>query len=201
MKALSDQSLLELIKADNRLAFTVIVNRYWEKLYKHLYYRTKQEEESKDSVQEIFISLWTNRYKVNCDDQGYLSSYLFKSAKYCAIDYFSRPETTIPYTNVLELALEFPSGQHADTEVLVRELEDIIKTEISALPDKLQKPYKMSREEHLSIKEIAFHLSVSEQTVKNNISMVLSKLRSKIKQYNNSDVSICLIIVLASLGR
>ncbi|EDM34197.1 RNA polymerase ECF-type sigma factor [Pedobacter sp. BAL39] len=199
MKELSDERILELIKADNHLAFTVLVDRYWEKLYKHLFYRIKKEEESKDSVQEIFISLWNNRYKLSCDAAGSLSSYLFKSARYCAIDYFSKPETTIPYEQVLDLALEIPAGQPADANVLLNELENIISREISSLPDQLQQPYKMSREEHLSIKEIAFHLSISEQTVKNNITMVLNKLRLKIRQYH-SDTTICLILVLAALA-
>lgn len=199
MKELRDDKILELIKADNHLAFTVLVDRYWEQLYKHLFYRIKKEEEAKDSIQEIFISLWNNRHKITCDSEGSLSSYLFKSAKYRAIDYFSKPETVIPYERVLDLALAIPASLSADTAVLLSELENVIRKEISSLPSQLQEPYKMSREQHLSIKEIAFHLSLSEQTVKNNITLVLNRLRLKIRQYH-SDTTICLILVLAALA-
>ena len=200
MRALSDQRLLEHIRNDNRLAFTELVNRYWEQLYKHLFYKIKQEDQAKDDVQEIFISLWDNRLKVVCDAQMSLSSYLFKAARYRAIDYFSRPHTAIPFEDVLETALQLPSDHSADSVVLLKELEEVIDKELAGLPERLQQPYRLSREQHLSIKEIAAQLSISEQTVKNNISIVLQKLKAKVTGYQ-SDPVICLIVILATMNR
>jgi RNA polymerase sigma-70 factor (ECF subfamily) len=45
----------------------------------------------------------------------------------------------------------------------------------------MQSAFNLSRVEGLSIKEIAFRLSISEQTVKNNISLALSRLKLKAK--------------------
>jgi len=198
MKALSDYALLVLIKANNAVAFTVLVDRYWEPLYKHLYYRIRDEDEAKDHVQEIFISLWNNIAKVACNEQESLESYLFTAARYRAIDYFSKPNTHIPYEHVLNTVLAYPSAAATDQSVLLKELEQLIQVELNTLPERLQQPYRLSREQHLSIKEIAQHLSLSEQTVKNNISAVLQKLRLKLGQYN-SDTTICLIVAIAAL--
>jgi RNA polymerase sigma factor (sigma-70 family) len=198
MKAFSDYRLLGLIKANNAIAFTVLVDRYWERLYKHLHYRIHHEEDAKDNVQEIFISLWNNIDTVTCNENDSLEAYLFTAARYRAIDYFSKPDTVIPYAHALSTVLAYPSAAEADQSVMLRELEQLIQEELNSLPERLQQPYRMSRENHLSIKEIAVNLSLSEQTVKNNISAVLHKLRLKLGQYN-SDTTIYLIVALAAL--
>ena len=200
MKQLSDNSLLELIQSENHLAFSALVDRYWVKLYKHLCFRIRNENEAKDIVQDIFLSLWNNRNTVFCDDSGSIAPYLFKAARYCAIDYFSKPETTIPYENALSAVLLYPSKAEADESFLLKELENLISKELAEMPDRLQKPFMLSREGQLSIKEIAKQLSLSEQTVKNNISTVIQRLKLKVTHYN-SDTTICLILALAALKR
>ena len=198
MKQLSDDGLLQLIKSENHLAFTILVDRYWTRLYQHLFSRIRNEDDAEDAVQEIFIGFWKNKSTIICNHEDSLGPYLFSAAKYCAIDYFSKPETAIPYENALETVLEYASSDCSDEVVLLHELRQIINTEIANLPDRLRQPYLLSREDHLSIKEIANQLQLSEQTVKNNISTVLSKLKIKVDQYN-SDVTITLIVILASL--
>ena len=123
MKLLSDDGLLDLIKTGNHLAFTVLVDRYWGKLYKHLFARIRNEDEAEDIVQEIFIGFWKNKDNITCNQEESLSPYLFTAAKYCAIDYFGRPETTIPYENALTTVLEYASSDYSDEEVLLHELK------------------------------------------------------------------------------
>lgn len=199
MKQHTDSSLLTLVKQDdNHLAFSELVNRYWEELYRHVCLKIRDRDEAQDIIQDIFLSLWKNRQTVVCDNQGQLSSYLFKSARYAAINYFSRPGITISGENVLDYMLSYPSIVKTDEEVMLKELNELIDAELNELPGRLQLPYRMSREQNLSIKEIAASLSVSEQTVKNNISTVLHKLRFRLGEYN-SDITICLIIALAAV--
>jgi RNA polymerase sigma-70 factor (ECF subfamily) len=57
----------------------------------------------------------------------------------------------------------------------------MLDNEISKMPTTMQSAFNLSRVEGLSIKEIAFRLSISEQTVKNNISLALSRLKLKAK--------------------
>jgi RNA polymerase sigma-70 factor (ECF subfamily) len=64
---------------------------------------------------------------------------------------------------------------------MVKELSFMLDNEISKMPTTMQSAFNLSRVEGLSIKEIAFRLSISEQTVKNNISLALSRLKLKAK--------------------
>lgn len=175
MEKLSDNRLIDLIKEDNHPAFTTLVNRYWEELYRHIHARLKDEENTRDILQEIFITAWKNRTTIYTDANGTLASYLFKAARYCIIRQFSRAKQTIFSEELLENLL---SHQSTAQEMLeTKELEKRVRDELDRMPERLQSVYRLSRYAHLSNKEIASHLSLSEQTVKNNISIALHHLR------------------------
>lgn len=175
MEKLSDNRLIDLIKEDNHPAFTTLVNRYWEELYRHIHARLKDEENTRDILQEIFITAWKNRATIYTDANGTLASYLFKAARYCIIRQFSRAKQTIFSEELLENLL---SHQSTAQEMLeTKELEKRVRDELDRMPERLQSVYRLSRYAHLSNKEIASHLSLSEQTVKNNISIALHHLR------------------------
>lgn len=198
MKHTSDSDLLVLVKKDNHMAFTELVNRYWENLYKHVYLKIKNRDETQDIIQDIFLGLWKNRMSIVCDEKQSLSSYLFKAAKYASINYFSRPGITLTGAGILDQMLSFPSSECADERVLYKELHSLVDAELSVLPDRLQLPYRLSREQHMTIKEIAMNLSLSEQTVKNNITTALHRIRFRLGKYN-SDATIFFIIMTISM--
>jgi RNA polymerase sigma factor (sigma-70 family) len=197
MKELSDRDLMALLHIDDHQAFAELTQRYWQDLFKHVCAKIRNAEEAQDIIQEIFLSVWKNRAEIYCDDQGRMSSYLYKSAKYASINYFARPGITIRAAEVFEEMLAYPASVKSDEGLLVRELNRVVDAELSMLPDRLQLPYRLSREQHLSIREIALRLSVSEQTVKNNITDVLNRIRFRLGKYN-SDPNI--IFIIASLS-
>lgn len=198
MKELSDRDLMALLHIDDHQAFAELTQRYWQDLFKHVCAKIGNAEEAQDIIQEIFLSVWKNRAEIYCDEQGRMSSYLYKSAKYASINYFTRPGITIRATEVFEEMLAYPAAAKSDEGLLVRELNRVVDAELSMLPDRLQLPYRLSREQHLSIREIALRLSVSEQTVKNNITDVLNRIRFRLGKYN-SDPNIIFIIASFSV--
>ncbi|TBO40607.1 RNA polymerase sigma factor [Pedobacter kyonggii] len=177
MNLSSDSNLFELIKASNHLAYTSIIDKYWEELFRHIYSKIKNSEDAKDIVQDIFLSLWKNRLNISLNEKDSLAPYLFRSAKYSVINYFSRPGITIADEQELSAALNAPSETKTDEKLLINELQNLLESEVNQLPERLQLPYRLSREQDLSIREIAKKLSLSEQTVKNNISAALSAIR------------------------
>ncbi|MDR6784526.1 RNA polymerase sigma factor (sigma-70 family) [Pedobacter africanus] len=196
MKELSDRDLIALLHLNDHEAFAELTRRYWQDLFKHVCSKIRNTEEAQDIIQEIFLSVWKNRSDIRCDDQGRLSSYLYRSAKYASINYFSRSGIALRGVEVLEEMLAYPAAVKSDEGLLMKELHRVVDAELSGLPDRLQLPYRLSREQHLSIREIALRLSVSEQTVKNNITDVLNRIRFRLGKYN-SDPNI--IFIIASL--
>lgn len=199
MKLPSDSSLVELVKKDDHVAYTALVDRYWEDLYRHIWSKIKNTDDAKDIVQDIFLGLWKNRVTLSADDRGSLAPYLFRAAKYNIINYFSRPSITIADETALNLAVNTVSATQADDQMLIKELQQLVDSEVDRLPDRLKLPYQLSRDQELSIKEIALKLSLSEQTVKNNITSALNAIRFKISKHNNSDTTVSFVLALACI--
>lgn len=66
--------------------------------------------------------------------------------------------------------------------MLAEDLQREFEKQLLKMPLNVQQVFQLSRKEGLSVKEIAAKMDLSEQTVKNYISMVLQALRSYLKQ-------------------
>jgi RNA polymerase sigma-70 factor (ECF subfamily) len=78
--------------------------------------------------------------------------------------------------------------------VLLNELNMALEKEIQKLPPKRQQIFKMSREEHLSIKQVASNLGISEKTAENQLGKALKVIKINLKHFN-----IFLIVIMSSL--
>ena len=195
MKQLSDQPLLEQIQRDNPKAFATLLDRYSQVLFEHVYRKIGHREDAEDITQEIFLSFWKNRTTIQVDINNSLRSYLFGSAKYKVIDYYAKVAVQIPQLQPLDSIQEMGAATHADDALLTKELQRLLEKELDAMPERMRKPLQLSREEEMTIREIALLLQISEQSVKNNISSALYKLRLRVKSYN-APLSISLLVHL-----
>ncbi|MCW3464726.1 RNA polymerase sigma factor [Chitinophaga nivalis] len=193
MEKLSDNKLLLLIKEGNHPAFTTLVNRYWEQLYVYTKSKVRQEADAQDIVQEIFISCWNNRATLYTGQNDRLTAYLYQAARYAIISYFSRPGNTIYNESLLTAISEHQTENITETALQLKELEQQIRIEVNKLPERLRTPYLLSRDANLSLKDIAQQMSLSEQTVKNNISSALRVLRTRL--YENNDLITILVLI------
>jgi RNA polymerase sigma-70 factor (family 1) len=172
----SDEDLLSRMADDDQAAFTSLYRRHWETLFITTVRVIGNREDTEDIIQEVFASLWNRRKALNLT--GPLAGYLHTSVKYKAISYIDRNITRRHYLAVLSKAAE--SGAPASPEVLLRvkEVQQLIQTVIENMPPKMQEVFQLSRREHLSHKEIATRLGISEETVKKHIQHALQLLRS-----------------------
>ncbi|MNE85470.1 RNA polymerase sigma factor [compost metagenome] len=68
-------------------------------------------------------------------------------------------------------------------QLYYNELNTFLNQQIDLLPERMREIYLLSREEGLSINQIADRLLLSPQTVKNQISNALKFLRKKVVQH------------------
>lgn len=172
----TDHELLSLLKKDDYLAYIEIYNRYSGLLYIHAYKRLKDREEAKDLIQELFTVLWIKRY--NFELRTHLAGYLYTAVRNRALRVISHKQVESTYFDSLQRSV---IEGNAVTDHLVREKElaTLIENEIDALPVKMQQVFKLSRTLHLSHREIAEQLDLSEATVKKHVNNALKLLRIK----------------------
>lgn len=174
MKNLSDPELLSLIRENNERAFSHLVDRYSSVLTRHVTRRIKSVEDASEILQDVFMSLWNKRFSIQVEETIY--PYLFKAVKYEIIDWLIKTEKQV--TKAQLLLLEAEQYDFPEEDVLIaKELNELLYAEVNRMPSTMKTIFYMSREKSLSVKEIAKALSLSEQTVKNNLSSALKRLR------------------------
>jgi len=171
----SDERLMQEIKADNMFAFDMLYKKYSKRLYKFAYYILKSPEESENIVQDVFLSLWENRNKVEKDSS--VKYYVFTIAYNSAISIIrkkARESQFIEYLKSLQDLNQEPVNIELEYHELTEKLEDII----NHLPDRQKSVYLLHKVEGLKYSEIAERLNISVNTIE-TICLVHLKLSVK----------------------
>lgn len=172
----TDAKLLRRMADGDNQAFTTLYRRYWEGLFVTAAKALRSKEEAADVVQEVFLSLWKRRNEINV--QGSLSAYLHTSVRYKCIHYIEKNINRRDYLDLLtETAINI-SPVNPENNLQLKEMEEAINKTVLRMPAKMQEVYKLSRQQHLSHKEIADSMNISVETVKKHIQHALNLIRT-----------------------
>ncbi|WPU92805.1 sigma-70 family RNA polymerase sigma factor [Mucilaginibacter sabulilitoris] len=177
---ISDVDLLSQIQSDDEQALLVLMQKYDRSLFRYIRSKTNSLESAEEAVQDIFISLWNNRHSIVINDS--LSPYLFKSAKHKVIDFYIANSKNITCHDILLPEYDHLTVPSAENLIIDLELNDWLSGEVNKMPDNIRNVFRLSRIEQLPVKEIASKLSLSEQTVKNNLSIALKRLHARLQR-------------------
>jgi len=169
--------LFVLFKEGDSKAFETIYDQYSDQLFRYIHSRVKEKETSEEIVQEIFVSLWTNRTANEIN-----AAYLFVAAKNKIISHMRsrrvRKQFAIDFTLFAASRLD-NSNEEA---INMTDLQNTIKNTLLELPEYCQTAFRLSRIDHVSTKHIAEHMNISQRTVENYISKALKYLRESLSK-------------------
>lgn len=184
----TDQYLLQQLTHNDQAAFTAIYQRYWKALFREAMNVLRSQKEAEDCVQELFVSLWRRRESLAVTTS--LGAYLHTAMRYQCIDIIEKDMKRGGYlkdfTNYLEEHQAMPS---VEEEMYARDLAANIDQVMDKMPGKMREVFRLSRHEHLTHREIADRLQISEETVKKQIYLALKILKS-----NLGDASMAMLI-------
>jgi RNA polymerase sigma-70 factor (ECF subfamily) len=178
------KSYIKELRGGSHKAFNAIYDMYADKLYSFALAHTKSQETAGDIVQETFLRLWTMRESLSVD--GSLQSLLFTIANNRLIDLFRKQ---INKTEMeLFIGYKEEAGQEENTEAETKLLyDDFVKTLRlckKLLTGRQLEIYELSREKGKTIEEISEALNLSEQTVKNQLTTALKKIKGGLLKTN-----------------
>ena len=176
----TDSELVVLLKNRDHAAFSEIYNRYAVVIFYKINQMIRDEEASKDLIQDLFVALWDKPELIQ--ETNNLSGYLYVIGRNRVLKFIQRNKLKNDHISSLakyasEISLE--TLQNLDE----RELKTIVQREIDNLPAKMKVIFEMSRRDDLSHAEIAKKLGLSDQTVKKQINNALKVLRAKLSVY------------------
>lgn len=175
---ISDSSLIEGIRKDTPGMFEQLFNLHWEWLYHSAFRRLRDSDEAEDMVQDLFAELWLRRHTLNVSAS--IKTYLTTALKYKIIK-------RVAQADLKQKSLDHLLQQMGQVEATVLdlmsagELHKTLDEAITKFPENMRRIFQM-RTADFTIAEIAEALSLSEQTVKNNTSEALRRLRFILSQ-------------------
>jgi len=173
----SDDELIALLRKGDRVAFGEIYARYFGLLYIFIHRKLKDEDDAKDILQELFFNIWEKRETLNFS--GTLTTYLYTAVRNRMLDRIGKKDVEARYVRSLQAFVD-AGHSTSDHRIRERQLSTLIEQEIDALPAKMREVFLLSRRDHLTYKEIADKLDISEQTVRSHVKHALRTLRVRL---------------------
>lgn len=156
------------------LPFEDIYRSHAPELIEYASKRLENLSEAEDVIQDVFTDLWSKKdqLRISCS----IRAYLYAAVRYKVVDHIRRNIQRDYYARMVK-ALRTEEDNATFNQVVYRDLEQHLETEIEKLPARTQQVFHMSRKDHLTVKEIASRLEVTDQTVKNQLTTAVKRLR------------------------
>lgn len=173
----SDEKLLELLRENDKQAFTAIYDRYHKLLYVFAYQYLKDVDRTSDAVQNVFLKLWEARTFTNVSIS--LRNYLCTMMKNHVLNEIRN------YTSALEKNYEIALGRSEfEDEILEmlerKEMYAHVYAAINKLPAQKRKICLLKMDEGLSNQDISERLNISIPTVKTHYAQAIQILKRKL---------------------
>jgi RNA polymerase sigma-70 factor (family 1) len=180
--SLTDAELFRMTqKEDDTRAYEILYYRYWPKLIDAAYKRLSSRQKAEDLVQELFISFYQRRTKIEFTTS--LQAYLNQALKYKILNEYRAENTRSAYSDFF---LNSICKNDFANQLEVKELAQKIEAVLASLPEKCRQAFVLSRKENLSNKEIAGQMNISVSTVEKHIVKALKVLRNSISEHEIS---------------
>ncbi len=177
----TEKNLVKQLQKGNKIAFKMLFDKYAVRLYQFSLKYLRDKEDTEDLLNEVFLKIWENRFaiKTNTSFQAYLFTIAYNDIR----KRFLKKSREEKYIQLFaeEYAHESSVGEdQLDYKYFVEKLNKVI----DQLPDRRKEIFLLSYKEELKNKEIAESLNLSEQSVKNQLSIARKFIVSKIKEDN-----------------
>jgi len=174
----SNTEFVKLLKNGDMSAFDVIYKKYSRRLYGFVFRYVKQEADTEEIVQQVFMKIWQSREKINIYSS--FESFLFTIAHNGMVNLLKKRATEQRYVEHIKSLQHVEEAYELTDEIHYKELKQKLQYLMNELSPRQREIFQLSREEGLSHKEIAEKLNISVNTVKNHLVAILSFFKSKL---------------------
>ncbi len=174
-----DKELCRLIAKGDEIAFRTLFHRYNRILLPFIVKLVQSSREPEEVLQEVFMKIWMHRERLADVDNP--KAYIVRIVSNEATNYLQK----LARQNQLFLRAQQLAQQEPITpeqNFALKETAKLMRDAIGELTPACRQVYLLSREEQLSIPEIANRLDLSENTVKNQLIKALKDIRQYIRK-------------------
>ncbi len=172
-----DEELLQASAKDEG-AFSILLEKWWNKIFSFILFKIKNYEEAKELTQEVFLKIYLNIE--NFDPSYKFSTWAFKIAQNLSIDYLRKK-------HFLSTELSEKSAITSNTplhNLIKMEEEKKIWEAVEKLPEEYKEVIILRHLQELSYDEISKILNLKLGTVKNRIFKARQELANLLEEEN-----------------
>lgn len=165
----------------SNIQFIELFDLYFESVATVLSYYSADKAEVEDWAQEVFVTVWEKRDKIDPGHPG-VKGYILSIARNHALYRLRRKKTH--YGREERDMDTLVSPIHSVEELIhERELSHAYEEALKQVSPRTREAFILSRDKGLTYKQIAVRMGISPKTVENQISHVLKVLRIELHEY------------------
>ncbi len=167
------ENMIDRAASGDTEAFGSLYDMYADRIYRHIYYRTSNIEDSRDLTQEVFLKAWLGLPKYKHTKTPFLG-WLFTISHNRVIDYY-RTKKDYVYLNTETVVEDHGKSTEQLAESHFTQKE--VRRAILQLPQEQQQVILMNFIEGFEYNEIAQTLNKSEGNIRVIVHRALKKIR------------------------
>ena len=164
---MTDKELVQGIQSGNREALEIIIDKYYNDIYRFCRYYTGDETDSYDITQYVFFRFI--KYAEAYHHQN-LKGYLIMIARNLCMDYYKQQKESFPFAEIPDLARSDHTLQQLEDGLFLREI-------LMKLPIQQREVILLREYEEMKFHEIAKLLSCNLSTVKSRFRLGILNIR------------------------
>lgn len=190
-----EKQLFSMIAEGSEKAFNEFYATLLPDFTDYIFKMVKSEEGVKEVVQEALVRLWLYRDKL--DDVEQPRPWFFKIVSNECFRYLRKhglQQRRMEWVDIPVANLDDRSVHQTELDISLRETQRIILETVAMLSPRQRTIYKMSREQGMTLPEIAQELGVSRDYVKKTLMRALQIIRQKLIDAGQFLAAIILIL-------
>ncbi|MFZ7125872.1 MAG: RNA polymerase sigma factor [Desulfobacterales bacterium] len=180
--ATENTELAAAAKNGNRYAFTRLADRYHERIFKMVFYRTRSRPDAEDITQDIFLQAFRSIHRLKEPER--FEGWLYRIAMNRVTDHHRKKKFRSLFSPLMENDredIENAERPHEAAEAVDRVVQaqfwEQIQALLGQLPRMEKEVFMLRFFDDLGIKEISQVLGKSESTIKTHLYRALAKFK------------------------
>ena len=173
----SDIALWNQLRLGDEEAFSSLFERYYSTLVNYGKTLMTGEDRVKDCVQDVFVDIWTYRYKLN--EAIVVKAYLLSSVRKRIARLHNREHIFSNIKNIdsLEFLFDFSIEDRLIAEETTTKKVEQLNKSINQLSDRQKEAIYLRYHQGLSVEQVAEVLNLNYQSTKNLLHRAILQLR------------------------
>lgn len=173
---MKDKEIIEKVKLGDSVAFALLYDQYWLKVYNFTQLYITSSFDVSEIVQDVFVKVW--EYRESFDKSQNFDGFLFITTRNIIFNYTRKHFNELNFKMTALRGIE--NSYSIEEELDAADLKKYIDELIAQLPPQRQRIFRMSREEHLSNREIAERCAISEKAIERQITLALKFIKENL---------------------